>query len=412
MTARIPDENGWYEVKGNPISKVGVFGYSGAMIDPSGEMGLDPDETYMVYRSAKELSDPDTIDSFKLLPWIDDHEILGEGPGLTPPEQKGVDGTTGEDVYFDDGFLRANVKMFSSTLADKIDDGKSELSCGYRCEYTAEEGMFGDEKYSFVQKNIRGNHLASVDEGRMGPEVAVLDHFTIDLQEFKAMAKPAVVTLDELLKTPEGRKKALRLVVSAFDAEEEGEETKDGKTVDAEEEEEKKKAEDAKHDEEMMKAAKDEEEEKEKMAKDEEEEKEKMAKDEGKEDKIPGSKGVTDSATLDSLQAEMKSLRAGQGAQFKGFLRAVRKRDALYEKVSAVVGVFDHVEMTADEVAQYGCKKLNLKPRKGHEVSMLDGYFARPQQPAVFAQDRRLLGGDTGEVSAIANYFSGAPESA
>ena len=34
-TARIADSNGWPEIKGNPISKVGVFPYLGKQVDAS-----------------------------------------------------------------------------------------------------------------------------------------------------------------------------------------------------------------------------------------------------------------------------------------------------------------------------------------------------------------------------------------
>src|SRR5579859_6086961 len=71
-TSRIYDGNGWAEIKGNPISKVGVFPYSGAQISPD----LDPEQIYNVYRPEEELSNPETIASFKMVPWIDDHAML------------------------------------------------------------------------------------------------------------------------------------------------------------------------------------------------------------------------------------------------------------------------------------------------------------------------------------------------
>ncbi len=46
MSARKPDGNGWVEIKGNPISKVGVFEYSGGQIDHDGSLGLDPNQIY------------------------------------------------------------------------------------------------------------------------------------------------------------------------------------------------------------------------------------------------------------------------------------------------------------------------------------------------------------------------------
>jgi len=123
ISKRKPDINGWYEVKENPLSKVGVFPYTGAMIDPNGEFGLDPDKVYNVMRPQEELEDPETIESFKLVPWIDEHVMLGEKKdGLTPAEEKGISGVIGENVFFDykDQMLKGNVKVFAEGLKDDI----------------------------------------------------------------------------------------------------------------------------------------------------------------------------------------------------------------------------------------------------------------------------------------------------
>ena len=174
-SARKYDGNEWFEVKRNPLSKVGVFPYSGRSIGAA-----DPDKIYQVYRSEEELSNPETIDSFRLIPFIDDHTMLGtEKSGLTPAEQKGVEGVIGQEVFFENGTLYGNIKIFSENLADLIESGKRELSAGYWCTYEMVPGFWNGIPYDAVQRNIRANHLALVDEGRMGPDVAVLDHLTI-----------------------------------------------------------------------------------------------------------------------------------------------------------------------------------------------------------------------------------------
>lgn len=178
MSARTYDLNGWFEVDRNPISRVGVFPYSGAQIGAP-----DPDRIYRVYRPAEELSDPEAMASFRLCPIVDDHTMLGEG--ATPAETKGVAGVIGEGLTFEGDVLYSNLKVFSDTLAQKIKNGKTELSCGYRCVYDFTPGVWNGQEYDVVQRRIRGNHLALVDEGRMGPGVAVLDHmvFTVDAKE-------------------------------------------------------------------------------------------------------------------------------------------------------------------------------------------------------------------------------------
>ncbi len=181
MSNRKVDVNGFVRIEDNPISKVGIFDYLGSSLGPKYEQ----DRIYKVYRSEAALNNPQTIESFKNIPWIDDHELLGpEDEGLTPAEEKGIAGTTGEQVYFEYPYLRANLNIFSETQKEIIEDGKKELSPGYRCKYTPSPGVFEGEKYDVIQTNILGNHLATVEEGRTGPDVAVLDHtFTLDSKD-------------------------------------------------------------------------------------------------------------------------------------------------------------------------------------------------------------------------------------
>ncbi len=192
-TARIPDVNGWYEVKNNPLSKAGVYPYLGSSI-----RAPDPLKMYNVYRPAEELSKPETLNSLKLLPWIDGHLMLGPPEsGYTDPAKKGVDGVIGENVFFANGTIYGNIKVFSSKLASAIRKGKDNLSCGYRCKYDWTPGVYKGQPFDCVQRDIRFNHLALVPTGRMGDDVSVLDSedvdgtmvITFDSKELSYMAK-------------------------------------------------------------------------------------------------------------------------------------------------------------------------------------------------------------------------------
>lgn len=186
-SSRLLDANGWFEIKRNPLSKSGVFPYLGKHIP-----GADPNVMYMVYRPAEELGSPETVNSAKLLPWIDNHVMLGNGqPRTVPAEQKGVQGVIGQEVFFEGDTLYGNLKLFSGEHGTVIDSGKRELSLGFRCRYELAPGVYNGQAYTYVQRQIRGNHIASVDDGRMGPEVAVLDSlsFTFDAKDFQ-MATP------------------------------------------------------------------------------------------------------------------------------------------------------------------------------------------------------------------------------
>lgn len=369
-SAKEYDDNGWPEIKGNPISKVGVFPYSGAQI---GYEGLDPNSIYMVYRPAEELANEDTINSFKLLPFTDEHAMLGAAEnGLTPAEEKGVDGVIGQEVYFDyaEGYLRGNLKVFSEKSNRLINAGKVELSIGYRCTYEKQSGVFEGQHYDFIQRGINGNHLALVHEGRSGPDVAVLDtlKFTFDSKDLimTDLTKPEGKPED--LEKPEGKDAkemsedakdemrciadSMRSIADRFDKlmsrDEKEEETEDTEPKDF-----------------VKKADITDESEMEEKVEDEKSDEKKETKD-------------TD---------EMK--KEGKGMDTKSVMREISQRDALAEKLSKHIGTFDHKEKTLSEVASYGVKKLGLTCKRGHEESILSGYLAAAKlSPAVvMAQD-------------------------
>lgn len=366
-SARMLDSNGWFEVQGNPLSKAGVFNYGGNQLPGA----PDATKVYRVYRPAEELADPECLASFRLLPWIDNHVMLGaEDDGLTPAERKGVQGVIGEKVYFDsaEGTLFGNLKVFSQSLANLIEAGKRELSCGYRCKYEWTPGMFEGQQYDAVQRSIRGNHLALVESGRMGPGVAVLDgsaldHFTFTIdakdsamgdeantelaktdestttEEVKAMSlEDAVAAIAALMPAIEMIQKAAAATQAAVEETEAvGADAKDDKT----------------------------------------EAKPEMKKPESKPAKV-------------EVKVEAKPVAVMDEAQFfKSMTKALNAREALYARLSPIVGAFDHAEMSEAEVALYGVKKLGLKAKPGQEQSMLDGYLqaATVQARKVVAMD-------------------------
>jgi hypothetical protein len=59
--------------------------------------------------------------------------------------------------------------IYDAGLINKIKHGKREVSCGYDCKYIDN----GDGTYS--QADIIGNHVAIVDNGRAGKQVAIRD---------------------------------------------------------------------------------------------------------------------------------------------------------------------------------------------------------------------------------------------
>jgi hypothetical protein len=363
-SAREYDVNGWPEIRDNPLSREGIFPYSGETV------GGDPNRIYNVYRPEEELSNPDTIASFKLIPIVDDHPnvLLGDSnEGLTPAEKKGIEGIIGEDVYFKDGILYGNIKILSEGLSDLIESGKKQLSAGYRCIYEIVSGTWNGVQYDAIQREIRGNHLALVEQGRMGKEVAVLDHsqYTFDsieiTKEFKMPEEKKEMEKEE-------SKKALdddKAKDDDDDVESKGEGEKSELSIQEVHAWAKKNMPKYHELKEMMKGEGEEEE----GTDDDDNYKE------GYDAVKPTVKGI-DKEEEEKKKDGMDSAMDKKLEIFKkSMLSEVSNRNALAEKLSHDIGTFDHADKTLAEVAVYGVKKLGIKCPKGSETIALDAYY-------------------------------------
>jgi hypothetical protein len=397
-SAQKRDLNDFIEVKGNNISKVGVFPYSGGQL---GYPELEPDKIYMVYRPEESLSEPETIESFKLLPLTDEHEMLGSEDGTMPAEQKGVHGVIGEDVYFEAPYLKANLKIFSEKLKNLINEGKKELSIGYRCLYEKISGVYNGDSYDFIQREIRGNHLALVSEGRSGPDVSVMDKYKFtydtigmihpDLKKPDSMAEKDMakemyeedegeMSLEECVKMIKELEAKIDKVFSSEDEEEDTEKAaKEGDAKDTDPDSFVEKADIVDSDEDPS-----EEESKKK-------EKNEMKKEQGEDDeeKPDGDTNKSMDSKLRSLTRQVMDMKR---TNTKSMFMEVTKRNDLADRLSHHIGTFDHSEKTFDEVACYGVKRLKISCQKGHEEAALNGYLAaaKVNSPIAHALDSDL----------------------
>jgi hypothetical protein len=351
MSARQEDPvNGWIIIKDNPLSKVGVFEYSGKQISDK----LEPNKIYKVFRPPEELSDPETIESFKTIPWTNDHPrtlFNLQTDGHSSAEGKEIKGVTTDNIRFDGKYLRGDIKVFTRDLAEEIQSGKKELSIGYNCIPKFETGVYNGERYDVVQREIRGNHLALVDEGRAGPDVAVLDHrmMTFDTREINHVDLENNKTDDAKTCDAEGEGSAITLESLNQRVNEIAEAVK--KLAEA-----------------GMAKVGDEDKTTEKKDSDEKPAEKEETKDAEEDKKAPAM-----DAKLKQLETEIAILKNNG---IKTLLNEVSQRDQLSKKLSTHIGVFDHADKTLAEVAEYGVKKLNLTAEKGQEIAVLNGFFA------------------------------------
>lgn len=333
-SAQRVDGNGWIEIQNNPLSRVGVFEYFGKHISPD----LPPDEVFSVYHPAEELSDPETIKSAKLIPWIAGHTMLGK-VGKVQAEEKGVGGVTGEQIYFKDGILYGNLKLFSKSHADLVNiKGFKELSLGYtsKCEYAP--GEWNGQPYQYIRRQFRFNHTATVPEGRMGKIVSVLDSVTpekgtiMDVKEEVTLPDVSKLTVEQLMElvkviAPKIQEAGKMAELLGGKTEEKVEVKEEGEGVEAEV-----KTEDT------------------------------------------GAEVKTTDEELEEKKKEEELVKVEDAAMHRAF-KALSNRDALARKAGAVVGVFDASNMTERECAGYILKKVGITAAKGHEVTAASAYL-------------------------------------
>lgn len=339
------DINGFWEIKGNPLTKEGVFLYLGKQIDPGGEKwGLDQDRIYNVYRPKSEIADEKTMKSFEGLPFIDGHEMLGEG--CTPTDYKNIAGSI-YNIRMNGATMVGDFKIYSDDIKKQISHGKKQLSLGYRASFRKKPGVFEGKAYDFVQEGIVGNHVALVECGRCGSDVRIFDKAIVcdslpleittmnKLEELKAildgMDEQTLSKADELIRNIK---------------------TEDACAEDACAEDEKAKKEPPKEE------AKDE------TAEKKDEEKKEEAKDEAEK------KAAEDEAAKKAAEVKDEAIR-------KEACQNLREAIKLHDQLVPHIGEFCMDEMfTPADVAKYGCEKLKLNVNAGSELATLTGFLA------------------------------------
>lgn len=426
---KIVDENDFWLIENNPMTKIGVFPYLGSQISPE----LEPDKVYQVLRPKEELTKPETLKSLELIPLVDEHTMLGTQPGFQPAEEKGIHGVTGTNVTINDETISNDLKVFSESLKEEIKNGKKGLSLGYKCTYDLTSGEYKGQPYEAVQRDLIFNHLALVDEGRMGKDVRVMDKsITYDSISDILQKKEKDNMADEKQQAQDVDKRELIREVMAISAKpdsdfEGGEEEKIETIAKKLEEMAYNPSESGANDEEIeplevaIKEGEDEDETKcgdedptdETKAEDDDEDKRKLIDeiggilkgkvDEelwrtviGKAEKLAYNDSETGANDEDPEKEDDKK----DGVSMDEAIKYLAKKDALVKKIRIHVGDSAlYPQMTIKQVVKYACDKLRIK----NSLDCLEGYLkAKSQLAAKVSMDSAFM--TPAESSVIKQY--------
>lgn len=210
---RSKDANGFLHVASSNISKETVNPYYGREIPGWEERGLDPNHIFYGYRAGEELAK--AAKTFDGLPLLIDHHI----EDAEDPQKEYRVGSLGTDARWEAPYLKNSLIVTDAEAIRAIEDGRmKELSCAYRYEPDWTPGTFEGVPYDFIMRNIQGNHVALVEEGRAGADVVVAD------------AKPRETITSKMEKTMKGFFRRFRGAKDS-DPEVEMKEVKDAKGI-------------------------------------------------------------------------------------------------------------------------------------------------------------------------------------
>lgn len=170
-SVRTYDPDGRLRVARTPISKANVCPYLGREIPGYEELGLDAERVYQLLRDPDELA--------RAAPSFNGVQLLRQHTPVNSQDHRPgeIIGTTGTDAVFEAPYLFNSLIVWADNggIGDIEDESKKELSSAYRYRADMTPGTYQGQSYDGVMRDIVGNHVALVKEGRAGSDVVVGD---------------------------------------------------------------------------------------------------------------------------------------------------------------------------------------------------------------------------------------------
>jgi len=146
------------------ITRSGVFNYE-----------LASGKKISVFRPPQEVFSDESMESMKMVPLTNGHPPTRTRLLDSKTAKTFTVGHLGETITNENNRnLRGKLIVTDAKTIDEIKSGKRQLSYGYTADLCEESGFFDGQPYTHVHKNIKGNHVAIVSQGRMGSNAAIV----------------------------------------------------------------------------------------------------------------------------------------------------------------------------------------------------------------------------------------------
>ena len=195
-SARHYDDNGFLIVDSTVITKAAVNPYYGKEIPDYEFLGLDPEKIYNMLRDPAELE--------KGMHTLGEKQLLIKHIFVSAdePQKESIAGTIGSNLEMVGNDVKGSLTVWDKEAINLIESGKlAELSASYFYDPVMKSGTFNGQPYDGIMTNIRGNHVALVERGRIGRDALVADALPKLMELNMKLKKGAVAKIAEKLKT-------------------------------------------------------------------------------------------------------------------------------------------------------------------------------------------------------------------
>ncbi|EOT5930658.1 DUF2213 domain-containing protein [Escherichia coli] len=389
-TVRSFDKDGRLHIEVTPISKANVCPYYGREIPNYRSLGLQPDKFYYLLRDPKELAK--AASTFNNIPLLNEHIPVT----AADPQKMAVVGSTGTDAEFDGTYLKNSLVVWDAdSIAGIETDEKKELSSAYRYVADMTPGVHEGQPYDGVMRDIVGNHVALVTEGRAGSDVVVGDSIPTGMKSMSELTKKLMAVITPMLASdekPEEVEKKVQKVV-------EDEATQAKRDNESEAERLKREEDELKEREERERKEREERERKEREERERKEREERERKERDRDRK--------EAKDDDENKAAMDAALIRKAEE--NVMGRIRQANEARECVRALVGDVSLVAMdSAESIYRFALDSIGAEHKGVHPSALKSMVEFAISQKAVVRKPSHGMGMDSAATNSFAKAFPGA----